>query len=567
MIQLPTSPAAFADATWDDVARYYEALAVAPLTRENAEAWLATWSRLEELVAEAGTVAMNAYTGDTADAAKEAAYLRFSTEIFPKADEQQVRLARRLLDVGYTRPDLEVLLKEFRTDAEIFREENVPLMAELEELSAAYQKVTGGLSVDWDGVPKTIPQLQPLLKSQDRAVRERAFRAGAAAYLEKRGELADIFDRMYELRQRVAKNAGFANYEDYIYRAKHRFDYTPDDVHRFHRAVERTVVPAVERMLASRRERLGVGVLRPWDLAVDPDNAPALVPFTDVGQFVGKARTIFDRVDGELGRDFGIMADEGLLDLESRPGKAPGGYCTKLHFRKRPYVFMNAVGVADDVNTLVHEAGHCFHAFLASDLPFIWQRGTGSEAAELASMSMELLAAPYLAAPVGYYATSDVRRAWTEHLEDVLMSLAHIASVDAFQSWIYTSGQGHDRDARDAAWLDIRRRFEAGVDWSGLDRERVARWYRQLHIFEHPFYYIEYGIAQLGALQIWRASLTDPAAAIARYKEALALGGTRPLPEIYRTAGAGLVFDEAPMAELVGLIESRLEELRTEAVA
>ena len=181
MIQLPTSPAAFADATWDDVARYYEALAVAPLTRENAEAWLAIWSRLEELVAEAGTVAMNAYTGDTADPAKEAAYLRFSTEIFPKADEQQVRLARRLLDVGYTRPDLEVLLKEFRTDAEIFREENVPLMAELEELSAAYQKVTGGLSVDWDGVPKTIPQLQPLLKSQDRAVRERAFRAGAAA--------------------------------------------------------------------------------------------------------------------------------------------------------------------------------------------------------------------------------------------------------------------------------------------------------------------------------------------------------------------------------------------------
>jgi oligoendopeptidase F len=304
-----------------------------------------------------------------------------------------------------------------------------------------------------------------------------------------------------------------------------------------------------------------VDVLRPWDLSVAPAHAPALVPFANVGEFVGKARGIFDHVDAELGRDFGIMADEGLLDLESRPGKAPGGYCTKLHFRKRPYIFMNAVGVADDVNTLVHEAGHCFHAFLASDLPFIWQRGTGSEAAELASMSMELLAAPHLAAPVGYYATNEVRRAWTEHLEDVLMSLAHIASVDAFQSWIYTSGQGHDRDARDAAWLEIRRRFEAGVDWSGLDRERVARWYRQLHIFEHPFYYIEYGIAQLGALQIWQRSLTDRAGAVAGYKKALALGGSQPLPELFAAAGTRFDFGDELIASLMRTVRTELDKL------
>jgi len=567
MIQLPASPDAFSNATWADIAPYYEALARHPLTREGTEAWLAHWSRLEELVGEAGTLAMTAYTGDTADPAKEAAYLRFSTEIFPQADEQQVRLARRLLDVGFTRPDLEELLREFRTDAEIFREANVPLFAELEELSANYQKVVGGLGVDWDGERKTIPQLQPFLKSQDRAVRERAFRAGASAYVEKRDELASVFDRMYELRQRVAQNAGFANFEEYVFRAKHRFDYTPDDCRRFHAAVERTVAPAAERMLAYRRERLGVSIVRPWDLGVDPDQAPPLVPFHSTGEFVAGARRIFERVDPELGRDFGLMADEGLLDLESRPGKAPGGYCTKLAFRRRPFVFMNAVGVPDDVNTLVHEAGHCFHAFASSDLPFVWQRGTGSEAAELASMSMELLAAPYLAAPVGYYAPADVRRAWVEHLEDILLSLAHIASVDAFQSWIYTSGEGHDRDARDAAWLDIRRRFERGVDWSGLERERVARWYRQLHIFEHPFYYIEYGIAQMGALQIWRASLDDQTAAVARYKAALALGGTRPLPEIYRAAGAELVFDAEPMAELVALVEARIEELRGAGVA
>lgn len=558
---LPSSPDAFAAATWDDVAPYYEALATEPLDSETVEPWLERWSTLEELVAEAGTLAMTAYTGNTADPALEAAYLRFSTEVFPKMDEQQVRLARRLLDLGWSRADMEELLKQFRTDAEIFREANVPLFAELEALGASYQKITGGLSVEWNGERKTIPQLQPHLQADDRGERERAYRLGAGAYLEHRAELAALFDRMFALRQQVARNAGFDDFEQYVFRAKHRFDYTPDDCRQFHAAVEATVVPAAARRLASRRRSLELDTLRPWDLGVDPERRPALRPFVDTEAFVSGARRIFGAVDAELGEQFGIMADEQLLDLESRPGKAPGGYCTKLPYRGRPFVFMNAVGVADDVNTLVHEAGHCFHAFLAHTQPYIWQRGTGSEAAELASMSMELLAAPHLAAPVGYYTPDDARRAQIEHLEDVLLSLPHIASVDAFQSWIYTSGQGHDAAARDAAWLEIRSRFERGLDWSGLEDERVARWYRQLHIFEYPYYYIEYGIAQLGALQIWRRSLEDPARAVADYKRALTLGGTRPLPELYREAGAKLIFDADAMGELVALVEARLAEL------
>ena len=564
MVELPDSPAAFAEATWSDIAPLYEALAAAPLDVGTVEPWLASWSRLEELVGEAGTLAMTAYTGNTADPALEAAYLRFSTEIFPQMDEQQVRLARRLLELGWTRPDMEELLKQFRTDARIFREENVPLFAELEALGAAYQKVTGGLTVEWDGERRTIPQLQPHLQSTDRAERERAFRLGAGAYLEKRDELAGLFDRMYELRQRVARNAGFADFEQYVFKAKHRFDYAPHDARRFHDAVEATVVPAVERILQRRRERLGLDQLRPWDLGVDPDNRAPLRPFATNAEFVEPARRIFAAVDPELGGQFGIMADEGLLDLESREGKAPGGYCTKLPFRGRPFVFMNAVGVGDDVNTLVHEAGHCFHAFLAHGQPYIWQRGTGSEAAELASMSMELLAAPHLARPTGYYSEEDARRAQVEHLEDVLLSLPHIASVDAFQSWIYASGEGGNASARDEAWLRIRERFERGIDWTGLEAERVARWYRQLHIFEYPFYYIEYGIAQMGALQVWRRSLDDPAGAVAAYKRALTLGGTHPLPDIYAEAGASLVFDAAAMGELVGKVEERLGELRGE---
>ena len=558
---LPTSPNAFLGATWEDVVPYYDALAAAPVDATTVQSWLEHWSRLEELVSEAGTLAMTAYTGNTADPALESTYLRFSTEIFPRMDEQQVRLARRLLALGWSRPDLDELLKQFRTDAEIFREENVPLFAELEGLGANYQKITGGLSVEWDGERKTIPQLQPHLQSDDRAERERAFRLGAGAYLERRDELAALFDRMYGLRQAVARSAGFADFEQYVFRAKHRFDYTPEDCRRFHAAVEATVVPAAARRLAERRRKLGLEALRPWDLGVDPERRPALRPFADTTVFVEQARRIFGAVDGELGDQFGIMIDEGLLDLESRPGKAPGGYCTKLPYRGRPFVFMNAVGVADDVNTLVHEAGHCFHAFLAHRQPYIWQRGTGSEAAELASMSMELLAAPHLARPVGYYTEEDARRAQVEHLEDVLLTLPHIASVDAFQSWIYTSGRGDDAAARDGAWLEIRSRFERGVDWSGLEDERVARWYRQLHIFEYPFYYIEYGLAQLGALQVWKRSLEDPAQAVADYKRALTLGGTRPLPDIYREAGARLIFDADGMAELVALVEQRLAEL------
>ena len=563
-LQLPASPDAFTTATWADIAPYYDALAAAPLDAATVESWLDDWSRLEELVGEAGTLAMVAYTGDTTNADAETAYLRFSTEIFPRIDEQGVRLARRLLDLGWSRPDLEVLLRQFRTDAEIFREENVPLFSELEGLGANYQKITGGLSVEWDGERKTIPQLQPHLQSQDRPERERAFRLGAEAYLARRDELAALFDRMFALRQRIATNAGFADYQAYTFEAKHRFDYTPADCRRFHEAVETTVVPAVERLMADRRDRMGLEQLRPWDLAVDADQRPPLRPFTSGTEFVERARSIFAGLDSQLGQQFAVMADERLLDLESRPGKAPGGYCTKLPWRGRPYVFMNAVGVPDDVSTLVHEAGHSFHTFLAHGLPWVWQRGTGSEAAELASMSMELLAAPYLAAPSGYYSPIDVKRAWLEHLEDVLTTLPHIASVDAFQSWIYTSGQGHDAEARDRAWLELRARFERGVDWTGLEAERVARWYRQLHIFEYPFYYIEYGIAQLGALQVWRRSLTDPEGAVAGYKAALALGGTASLPEIYRTAGARLIFDADGMGELVALVEERVGELRRE---
>lgn len=562
--QLPDSPAAWAGASWTEIEPHYLALAAATLDDTTLEAWLAHWSGLEERLTEAASLAMIAYTLDTGDKAKEAAHLRFSTEVMPQAEERSVQLARRLLDTGLTRPGLETTLRRFRVASDIFREANVPVFSQLEQHSAEYQRITGGMTAEWEGQRLPLPRLQPFLKRPDRAVRERAFRALSLPFVGARDELAALFDRMYALRQTVAANAGFANFRDYVFPAKYRFDYTPSDCERLHDAIEAAVVPAVGRMLEARRQSLGLERLRPWDTQVDLWHPDAEPPFASGTELATRARQAFDAVDPALGAHFQLMMDEHLLDLESRTGKAPGGYCDTLHFRGRPFIFMNASGVAEDVMTLLHEAGHAFHALEAHHLPYIWQRHPGSESAELASMSMELLASPFLAHPAGFYDDAGAHGAELEHLEDVLVTLAHVAAVDAFQTWIYTSGEGADATARDQAWLRIRGRFERGVDWSGLEAERVARWYRQLHIFLYPFYYIEYGIAQIGALQVWRNAVHDRPSAVRQYRAGLALGATRPLPELYRAAGVRLTFELGDLAELVARVEERMEFLRGE---
>jgi oligoendopeptidase F len=566
-MRLPETSTELAGATWEDFLSRYEELAAAPLDAENLEAWLRDWSRLEELITEAASLAMIAYSCDTTDPEKEAAHLRFSTEIIPNAEEQSIGLARRLVALGVVPAGLETTVARFKASIEIFREANVPLFSELEELSARYQHITGGMLADWEGEARPLPQLAPFLQEPVREVRERAYRAIVAPYLAQRAELADLFDRMLELRQRVARHAGFADYLSFSFVAKHRFDYTPGDCSRFHDAVESTVVPAEGRVLAARRERLGLATLRPWDLTVNPYRAEALRPFRDGAELAGQAQRLLASLDPVLGGQLRVMIDEGLLDLDSRKGKAPGGYCDTLHVRGRPFIFMNASGVLEDVMTLLHEAGHAFHAFAAHRLPYLWQRHPGAEAAELASMSMEFLAAAHLGPPAGMLDPRDAAIARLDHLEHALANLTHIAAVDAFQAWLYTSPDAGDAAARDAAWLRIRERFDRGVDWSGLTPERIARWYRQLHIFQYPLYYIEYGIAQLGALQVWRNHRRDGAAALEAYRRFLALGATRPLPELYQAAGASLVFDGSGMRSLVELVEEELEQLRAIAMS
>ena len=554
----PTIPV---DSTWETIEPLYRELRERPLTEANLRPWLADFSALDEAVDEAFNLAMIAYTSDTRDSGRETIYRRWGSEI-PPLHEIRVELGRRILPFGASLPDLKLFLKELATDVEIFRSENLPRMAELEEMEATYDKITGGLTAEWDGETKTIPELQPYLLDKDRATRERAFRLGAEAYLAKRDEIAALFDRMVKVRHALAVTAGFKNYRDYTFTAKYRFDYGPGDCVRFHEAVEAAVLPAILRLHAFRRKQLGVDTLRPWDIQVQPSLERRLTPFRTTEELVAGGRRIFERVDFELGGFFRQMIDHKLLDLESRQGKAPGGYCTRLPKRGEPFIFMNGVGVHDDVNTLTHESGHAFHAFLTRRIPYMWQRPTGHEAAELASMSMELLAAPYIEKPTGFYEPREAAVAQIDHLEDLLLGLPHIACVDAFQHWIYTDGINASPAERDRKWLEVRARFEPDIDYSGLEAERIARWYRQSHIHTVPFYYIEYGLAQLGALQVWQQARRDPAAALRGYKAALSLGGTAPLPEIFAKAGASLVFDAHTMGDLVSEVERRIDELR-----
>ena len=563
MIALPESSREFAKLTWDEILPIYNDLYFRPLDLDNARQWLQSWSDFEDLLGEAREQAYFDYTCDTGNAEKEADNLRFQTEIEPNAAEQRVRLSRRLLEIGYTAPELEESLRRFRTTNEIFREENVPLKAEVERLSAEYQKVTGAMTAEWNGEEIPLPRLRPFMQDPDRAVREKAWRLHRKPYVDKRDELATLFTEQHAVRQRIAKNAGFKDFRDYSHIEKHRFDYTPQDCCAFHGSIEEKVVPAASRILDRRRQRMGLEALRPWDVGADPEGRAPLRPFETADEFIEKGVSVFNQVDPVLGRYFKTMQDEGLLDLQSRKGKAPGGYMTELAKKRRPLIFMNAAGIADDLVTLVHEAGHSFHGFEQFDNDLLFcQRWPGMEMAEVGSMAMELLSAPYWSRERGgYYSEEDYRRARIDHLEGIILFFPHCATIDAFQHWIYTDPEGGDADARDAAWLDLRRRFEQGIEYSGLHPEWTARWYQQLHIFEVPFYYIEYGIAQLGALQIWRNAMHDQAAALAAYRHALGLGSTRPLPELFEAAGVKLAFDTATIGELVELVETELQKL------
>jgi oligoendopeptidase F len=408
-------------------------------------------------------------------------------------------------------------------------------------------------------------QVRTVLHDPDRAARERAWRLASERWLADRTAINDVWMKSHPLRKQIAHNANCADYREYVWHQRLRFDYTPANCETFHRAIEEEVVPAASRIYATARRELGVDTLRPWDLDQDRDpiHLPALHPFQSVDELIAKSERIFQHVDPQLGQYYTTLRREGLLDLDSRKGKAPGGYCTEFPIAQRPFIFMNAVGVRDDVRTMLHESGHAFHVFETNHLPYIQQLEVTMEFAEVASMAMELLAAPYLPEQYGgFYAARDAALDRVEHLERIILFWPYMAVVDAFQHWAHTHPDGSDPAACDAKWAELQRRFMPGVDWSGLDAALMTGWHRKLHIHSVPFYYVEYGLAQLGAVQVWRNALRDQAASLANYRRALSLGGTRSLPELYQTAGAKFAFDAQALQEAVNLIESSIEQLR-----
>ncbi|MEE8509166.1 MAG: M3 family oligoendopeptidase, partial [Myxococcota bacterium] len=458
---------------------------------------------------------------------------------------------------GLDRRRHEVLLRDLQADVEIFREENIPLQTEQTKLDQQYEETCGAMTVDFRGEERTLPQMARFLEETDRSIREEAWRAIWDRRYRDRERLSDIFDRLVGLRARVAANAGFASFRDYMFKCKHRFDYTPADCEAFHRAAEEVCVPVLRRLNAQRREALRVDPLRPWDLAVDINGRPPLRPFEGADELIEKTSRLFGRMEPSLAAMFDSLRGGDCLDLDSRKGKAPGGYQAHRDRSRRPFIFMNAAGLHRDLETMVHEAGHAFHSILCNDEPLLYYRHSPLEFAEVASMSMELFSFPFLGE---FYDEAEVARAKREHLEQLSALLPWVATIDAFQHWIYTHPD-HSRDERTAQWLELDERFGAAVSWDGLEHYRQMTWQRQGHLFGVPFYYIEYGIAQLGALQLWLQFKADRSGAIESYRRALRLGGSRPLPELFEAAGLTFDFGPETMKRLMDEVQRELDTL------
>ena len=553
---------------WSQVEPLFEALQKRIERASGAqelEEWVRDWSELSAALDEEASKRYIAMTCHTDNAEAEKAYLQFVEEIEPAVKPRQFKLEQLYLEnpargkLGEKR--YEMLNKHTEVHVELFREENVPLETEEAKLGQQYQKLSGSLTVQFRGEEKTLVQMGRYLEEPDRALREEAWRLVANRRLQEAEKFEANFDELAKIREKIAANAGFSNYRDYAFRARSRFDYTPDDCGLFHDAIEQEVMPMLRELHEERRALLSLEKLRPWDLSVDPRNLPPLRPFETVETMVEKTQQIFDQLDGTLSKGFRLMGDLKLLDLANRKGKAPGGYQSTLSESRLPFIFMNAVGVQRDVETILHEAGHAFHALATREEDIYPYRHAPIEFCEVASMSMELLGNEFIES---FYDAPDANRARRDHLEGIIEIFPWIATVDAFQHWIYTH-PGHTRAERTEAWLGLMKRFGGEVDWSGLEATRANLWHRQLHIFLHPFYYIEYGIAQLGALQIWANSKKDKASALRNYQEALKLGGSRPLPELFEAAGCRFDFSAKTVRPLVQLIREELRELKGKA--
>ncbi|KUG08461.1 M3 family oligoendopeptidase [Solirubrum puertoriconensis] len=557
-------PEAFTVTDWAALEPYFIELRDRPVNNaEELEAWLLDRSELESVLSEDLAWRYIRMTCDTQDQNRAEAFQYFVSQIEPNAAPYDHALNEKLVASPYidelNQDRYRIFLRSVRRALEIYRAENIPLKTEISTKQQEYAATAGAMTVTLDGEEMTLQRAADRLKDPKRAKREEAWRAVQDRRVQDAQKLDGLFTQLIGLRHQMALNADFPNFRDYMFAALGRFDYTPQDCFNFHTAIRETVVPLIDEIDQHRRHDLDLAELRPWDLDVDTSGKAPLRPFETGQELLGKTITVFQRLDPFLGDCLTTMREMGHLDLESRKGKAPGGYNYPLDETGVPFIFMNATSSLRDVITMLHEGGHAVHSFLTRRLPMGADKHPPSEVAELASMSMELISMDHW--DVFFGNEDELRRAKKTHLESVLETFPWVATIDKFQHWIYENPQ-HSPAARQAKWVEIFDTFnQRTVSWEGIEAYKPWLWQKQLHLYEVPFYYIEYAMAQLGAIAVWRNFRLDPQAGLEAYKRALALGYTATIGEIYEAAGIRFDFSTEYLRSLADFVRQEMAQL------
>jgi oligoendopeptidase F len=557
-------PKEFKVTTWSRLKPYYNDLLKRELhSLPDLEQWLKDKSELDAVVSEAFSWRYIKVTVNSADEKAEALYQYAVQELAPKITSFEHQLNEKLVQCPFVEElpnnKYNIHLRLVRNAVDMFQEDNIPLATDIQLKSKEYVKIFSEMTIGVEGKQMTLQKASSLLEEPTRAYRETVYHKIHERLAKESEPLEDLFDELLRMRHRMAQNANFDNFRDFKFRALGRFDYTVEDCNDFHHSIKTEIVPIVNEMNLYRRDTLGYQKLRPWDLFVEPSSDTPLRPFQNVEELIDKTSRCLDSVHADFGSTLRKMRDRGHLDLESRQSKRPGGYNMPLHLTGLPFIFMNATNSLSDMRTLLHEAGHAVHSHLTSHYKLKTSKRVPSEVAELAAMTMELLTMEYW--DIFFPDPEELRRARIAQLEYVLKVLPWIATIDKFQHWIYTKPE-HSREERKQAWMRIMKSFNSSViDHSGLEHYLEHLWHKQLHIFEVPFYYIEYGMAQLGAIAIWKQFREDPDKAVKQYYQALKLGYTRNIREIYRTAGIEFDFSREHISELGTFVRQELDGL------
>jgi oligoendopeptidase F len=559
----------FDASAWENIEPYVNDLLERKLTCSKCiETLISDSSNLAEHISETGALLYIGMTCDTENSEKKDEFLNFVENVRPKLSEFSDKLNRRIIDHS-SLEDLperyNLMIRGIESDIEIFRVENIPLGVEQTKLVTKAQGITGAMTVEFEGKERTFPEMRGFLESNDRTQRKEAWKSMVNRWMENSEELSEIFDKLIKIRHQIALNAGFKSYTDYMFRAMHRFDYSVEDCLIFHKSIEEICMPIVKKINSERKSSFGLNKLSPWDVNEKSGSGPDIAgklplrPFETVDEMVTKLSQLFHNMSNDLGAKFDKLVEMDTLDLETRKGKAPGGYQYYLEKSRIPFIFMNAAGLQGDLETMIHESGHAFHSLYCGHLELIDERNYPIEFAEVASMSMELLTQPGWS--IFYDEQEDADRAKISHLEGVIFLLPWIATIDAFQHWIYANPE-HTREERKLQWISLRERFGSVMDWEGNEDFRELSWQQQGHLFGVPFYYVEYGIAQLGALQLWQTHRKNPKKALKDYSNAMELGNTKTLPDLFAAAELELGFDAEHLNSLIGEVEIAMSEIK-----